>query len=46
MLYVLDLVKKKAGSPSYGAEVMNIHLTDFVEKMAQHEIPYFTDLLR
>lgn len=43
---VLELVRRKEISAGYGAELLDMHLTDFVQLMAQHGIPYFTEPLR
>jgi len=40
---VLELVRRKEISAGYGAELLGIHLTDFVKVMLEHAIPYFTE---
>jgi hypothetical protein len=42
-LAVLQLVSQKEISPMTGAELLGLHLTEFVELLATHKIPYFTE---
>ena len=40
---VLELVRQRKLSPGRGAELLDMYLGDFVELMADHKIPYFTE---
>jgi hypothetical protein len=43
-LYILDMVRKKVISANYGAEILGLHLTEFVQVMSEYGLPYFSEL--
>lgn len=43
-LYVLDLVRRGIILAGTGGEILEVHLTDFVKIMDQHNVPYFNEL--
>ena len=40
---VLELVRRKEISAMTGADLLGLHLTDFVELMTRHGLSYFTE---
>jgi len=43
---VLELVRRRQISAITGADRLGLHLTEFVELMARHNLPYFTEPLQ
>lgn len=41
--FVLDLVRRHEISIGRGAELLDMYIGDFIELMAEHGVPYFTE---